>query len=225
MRFSAVTACLLAGAVLFAPRAGAAAGCTQSLQGPRVIFRGDPAQVRYRVCEPGVARLFVIGTTAPPRRGAVHQRRTVWVAASDVGRELRLVLTTGAAPVGGYRLVMRAPDGARLHSPQPLTVRYPGRPGSTHPCGSRVLRGASSQLRVTLSDATGISCAHAETIMRAVATWLDPSQPSDLGALRHPVTDSYACTVITSPSQGWWIRCRRGARALEGFAVTRGSSG
>ena len=224
-RSSIAMAFLTTGAALAAPHASAAPRCTQYLRGPRVIFRGDPAQVRYRVCAPGTARLFVIGTTAPPYRGAVHQRRTVRIAASDVGTELRLVFTTGAAPVGGYRLAMLAPDGARLHSQQPLTIRYAGRPGATHECGNRLLMRTRGPLHITRADATGISCAHAETIMRAVASWLDPTQASDLGAFRHPVTDGYYCAVMTSPPRGWSISCRRGSRALEGFAATERSSG
>ncbi len=70
----------------------------------------------YRVCEPGSARLMLIGVTAPPRRGAVHQHRTVQITPEQVGTDLELVFTTGAAPVGGYRLTMVAPDGAEAPS-------------------------------------------------------------------------------------------------------------
>ena len=114
---------------------------------------------------------------------------------------------------------MVAPDGAKLHPARPLTVKLRGRQVGFHSCDNRRLTGTAGTLRVTLTQATGMSCSHAELIMRGVARWLDPAQPSDLGALHHQVTYGYSCRIITSPPATWWITCGRGSLSLEAYAA------
>jgi hypothetical protein len=103
--------------------AGAASECTERVRSPRVMYRGDLLELKYRVCESGTVRFWLVGLKSSGRRGGAHHRRTFRVSEDQVGSWQMATLSPGAIFPGVYRVTMRVNARPKRRAPGTLTIK------------------------------------------------------------------------------------------------------